>query len=333
MSTLSLRAFPLVLLFGCLLGCAAARSETTSSLPAEETVAALPEAWRPLASRLSADGLYTPKVEAALLQSGAAPSPDPMGRKIRELYTSAFLRPRPDPAKRQPAARPSRPAVYPGVVTAANAALCRDFLKENRKAFETAEKRYGVPREIAVSLLFVETRLGTFLGKENAFLTLASMAASTEPQSISAYLDKLPDSSAADRQTWIRERMSQRSDWAYKELAAFIRHTRDNGLDPLGIPGSIYGAVGLCQFMPSNLAPYAVDGDDDGIVDLFVPADAIASLSQYLVKHGWKPGISRAKRHAVLRSYNHADIYANTILALAAEVAKPAPAATTGKKS
>ena len=72
------------------------------------------------------------------------------------------------------------------------------------------------PRQISVSLLFVETRLGTFLGKEKAFYTLASMASSRRPEAISTYVAQLPGSTAADRQSWIQQRMEQRSDWAYK---------------------------------------------------------------------------------------------------------------------
>lgn len=255
-----------------------------------------------------------------------------MGRKIRELYTSAFLKPKPDPAKQQAKpARPKQPAVYPGVVTPANVALCKAYLHDNKKAFDAAEARFGVPREIAVALLFVETRLGAFLGKENAFLTLAGMAASTGPEYIPLYLAELPGSDT--RQDWIRERMLQRSDRAYKELAAFIRHAVANKLDLLSIPGSIYGAIGLCQFMPSNLAPYAVDGNGDGVTDLFVPADAVASLSHYLYKHGWKTKAPRTARHAVLKSYNRLNIYAETILTLAEAVAAPDPSKTPARRA
>ena len=117
--------------------------------------------------------------------------------------------------------------------------------------------------------------------------------------------------------------MPKRADWAYKEVRALVAHLLHDNADPRALPSSIYGAVGLCQFMPSNIAVYGADGDGDGKVDLFSVPDAVASLSNYLAKHGWKPGISRARQHTLLMAYNHSQTYANTILALSDLVAQP----------
>lgn len=274
--------------------------------------APIPAEWIPLYERLRADGLDGPDLPRYFSMMGM-PTQDPMGRKIKELYTRAFA-PKPKPAPSTKPSRP-RPRVYPGVITPENVEKCRAFLVENAAAFDFAERTYGVPREIAVSLLFVETRLGTFLGKEKAFYTLASMASSRRPEDIDSYLERLPG--APGRLGWIQERMEQRSDWAYKEFVALLGNVRSSHLDALGLPGSIYGAIGLCQFMPSNIAPYGADGDGDGTVNLFTVPDAVASLSNYLVKHGWNKASTRAARHKVIKTYNRIDIYANTILGLA----------------
>ena len=92
-----------------------------------------------------------------------------MGRKMRELYNRKFF---PKPPSTAPAA-----LYYKGVLTEANVQLCRQFVAQNKRAFDQANARYGVPPSIAVSLLFVETRLGKVLADvpENAFYTLASM--------------------------------------------------------------------------------------------------------------------------------------------------------------
>ena len=68
--------------------------------------------------------------------------------------------------------------------------------------------------------------------------------------------------------------------------------------------------------MPSNIDAYAVDGNGDGVIDLFDLEDAIPSIASYISKHGWKPGMDRAQQHKVVRRYNHSDMYANTVLAL-----------------
>lgn len=290
--------------------------------PASEPPPALSPLWLPLVQRLRADGLYAPEVEAALMALREGPSSAPMGRKIRELYKRAFMRPPPSPPPPPGTVKP-RPLVYPNIITAENIRLCRQYLLAHKQAFDAAQARFHVPREIAVALLFVETRLGTFVGKESAFATLTSMAASRSPSHIADTLADLPDS--ATRLDWVQDLLIKRSDWAYKELAALINNLRGQNADFLAVPGSIYGAVGLCQFMPSNLVPYGIDGNNDGRVDLFVPADAIASLSNYLVKHGWKPQSNRKQRHKALKSYNRIDIYANTILELAAAIDRPAP--------
>ena len=304
-----------------LLGGCAAQSEATPATTqtahkAAQTPAAsaetLPEIWQALGKRLTADNLYAADLDD-IFRRLDTPSQDPMGRKVQELYRNAFTPPSPPPPPGTPAKTPRY--INTNVVNEGNAALCRQFLIDNEQPFARAETLYGVPRDIAVSLLFVETRLGEYLGKNDVFYTLASMASSRHPDQIPLWLEQLENPEG--RLDWIQERMEQRSDWAYKELTAFIRYARANNFQLLSVPGSVYGAMGLCQFMPSNLLPYGADGNGDSVINLFIADDAIASLCNYLAQNGWKPGLSRADRHAALKRYNRLNIYANNILCLA----------------
>lgn len=301
----------LLLLVCSLCGCGnATRGEyrAEASQAVQSSAWSIAPAWKGLQARLAKDGVAGPQVDALLAQLAPEPTQSPMGRKILELYRRKFFpTPRKTPAEKY----------YKGVVTEANAKLCRQFISEHQTAFENARKRYGVPPSIAAALLFVETRLGAVLGDvpENAFYTLASMAVTDKPQDIPAWLPRLKD--YQKHLAWLDETMQKRANWAYNEIRALIRHMVRDAIAPQSLPGSIYGAVGLCQFMPSNISVYGADGDGDGRIDLFTVPDAVASLANYLARHGWKPGLGQEGRHRVLMTYNHSQVYANTILALA----------------
>ena len=279
--------------------------------------------WRQLTQRMASDGVAGPRVDALFAALPSTPTQSPMGRKMRELYMRRF-HPKPPSGK-------GRQRYYKNVVTPKNAQICRDFVAANQQAFAIAERRYAVPANIAVALLFVETRLGKVLGDvpENAFFTLASMAVSRKPEDIADWLPKMPG--YEKHLDWFEETMPKRADWAYRETLALVKHMLQDGVTPQSLPGSIYGAIGLCQFMPSNISVYGADGSGDGRVDLFDTADAVASLANYLARHGWKAGITRATQHKLLMTYNHSQVYANTILGLSDLVAARPEGARKGK--
>jgi len=172
-----------------------------------------------------------------------------------------------------------------------------------------------VPKEIVVSILLVETRLGDFVGGKWAFNSLACMALCTDLKTIRPYLPKKLISPRNEE--FARTICRQKADWAYVELKALILYADWSGFDPLSLPGSIYGAIGLCQFMPSNILSYGVDADNDGRIDLFTKADALSSIANYLRGHGWKCSMDKASQLRVIFDYNNSSIYANTVLAVA----------------
>lgn len=269
------------------------------------------ECWQPLLLRLQKDPQIKGDVSGYFANLPQY-SPDPMGVKVKELFTSAFLRKK-KPDSDKPRLPPSR--IYRNVVTADTLAKCNAFLARNKPFFDAVEKKYPVPRQTLAALLFVETRLGTFVGKENAFWSLACMAAADTPERMTGGLDGIPLSN--QHTPWLKARLTDKSAWAYKELRALLAFCSGQSLDPHAMPGSVYGAIGICQFMPSNLDPYGDDGDGDGVVNLFSEPDAIFSAASYLTKHGWAANLNVDRQRAVLKRYNNLNIYANTILALA----------------
>ena len=88
-------------------------------------------------------------------------------------------------------------------------------------------------------------------------------------------------------------------------------------MDIFKITGSYAGAMGIPQFMPSNIIRFAADGNVDGRIDLFEHADAIASIANFLKKCGWYRGIDDEKAKKVIRQYNPSSYYIDTILKVA----------------
>ena len=136
------------------------------------------------------------------------------------------------------------------------------FARANRVALQRAEDRYGVPKEYILGIIGVETRYGGNVGKNRAIDALAAMGFDNP----------------------------RRGKYFRSELEAYLLMTRKERLDPLKPMASYAGALGLCQFMPSNIKRYAVDHDGNGIINLWTPADAIGSVANYFKKHGWSKG-------------------------------------------
>lgn len=144
------------------------------------------------------------------------------------------------------------------------------FWQAHRATLERAEKEYGVPPEIIVGIIGVETIYGQQMGSYrvmDALTTLAFDFPAAHPR-------------AAARQEFFRG-----------ELEQFLTLTSRTGMDPLTPVGSYAGAMGMPQFMPSSVLKYAVDFDGDGRIDLTgSPADVIGSVASYFNAFNWQPG-------------------------------------------
>jgi membrane-bound lytic murein transglycosylase B len=140
------------------------------------------------------------------------------------------------------------------------------FWNENAAELARAEAQYGVPAEIIAGIIGVETIYGRDTGRFRVVDVLATLAF--------AY----PESpNRNDRMQFFRS-----------ELEKTLVLARKENIDPFSLLGSFAGAVGMPQFMPSNILKYGVDFDGDGIVDLRnSAADAIGSVANFLVAHGW----------------------------------------------
>ena len=157
----------------------------------------------------------------------------------------------------------------------------KNFINENRELFKKVENEFGVPKEIITSILGVETRYGKIKGNYRVLDSLATLGFD----------------------------FPRRSKFFKSELVQFFILTRENNLDINSVQGSYAGAMGYGQFISSSYRAYAIDYDGDGYADLFnsIP-DAVASIANYLKKHGWKRNgvvVTQLQLNKVNQTYKH----------------------------
>lgn len=197
----------------------------------------------------------------------------------------------------------------------------KDFLRENIEILKKVEKEYGVNKETIVAILWVETKLGTYLGKNHIPSVFFSTALVNLPQYIQVNIKEL-DSLNLDTAKYnqlvekIHARSRRKSDWAINELVAMSKIDKKNMLQFHSVYGSWAGAFGMSQFLPSSYYKHAVDGNNDGKIDLFDKEDAIFSIANYLKNHGWMQNDVYMQRKSVF-AYNNSNDYVNAVFKLA----------------
>ncbi|CAB3687377.1 membrane-bound lytic murein transglycosylase B [Burkholderia sp. OAS925] len=143
------------------------------------------------------------------------------------------------------------------------------FWRANRATLQRAYEEFGVPPEVIVGILGVETIYGRFMGNFRVLDALTTLS-----------FDYPNTPNRADRQATFR-----------KNLEDYLVWTRDSQIDPSTVLGSYTGAIGIPQFLPSSIVQYAVSYDGHKDIDLRTSqADAIGSVANYLRKNGWENG-------------------------------------------
>ncbi|MEO7727564.1 MAG: lytic murein transglycosylase B [Burkholderiales bacterium] len=147
-------------------------------------------------------------------------------------------------------------------VTAARVRGGLDYWERYAATLARAAARSGVPEELLVATIGIESFYGKLVGTSNVFNALVTLAFNYPP----------------------------RAEFFRNELEEFLLLTRELKLDPLQVKGSYAGALGVPQFLPSSYRRYAVDFDDDGKRDLWNHSDAIGSIANYYKSFGWQQG-------------------------------------------
>ena len=159
----------------------------------------------------------------------------------------------------------------PIFITEARISKGVDFWNKHAEALARAEQEYGVPAQVIVAIIGVETFYGGNSGNWRVLDALSTLCFDYPP----------------------------RAEFFCQQLREFLILAREQQIDPLTVKGSYAGAMGLPQFMPGSFRAYAVDFDGDGHIDIWNnPVDAIGSVASYFQRHGWvsgEPVVSRAQ--------------------------------------
>ncbi|XHO03976.1 hypothetical protein ACEQUB_00842 [Ralstonia syzygii] len=140
------------------------------------------------------------------------------------------------------------------------------FWQQYGDTLRRAEAEFGVPADVVVGILGVETIYGRDMGNFRVMDALTTLA-----------FDYPDTPNREERSTMFRN-----------QLKDFLLWCRDTGTDAFSVLGSYAGAVGIPQFMPTSIREYALDYDRDGRIDLRNSAvDAIGSVAHFLQMHGW----------------------------------------------
>jgi len=220
-------------------------------------------------------------------------------------------------------------AMYRGFLRPASVAQAQRCRAQYDRAFRAAEERFQVPASVVSALLHVETHCGHNTGTYLVFPRLARLAMANDPVNVQRNIARqtkgLPRALTPDIERRVHLRARELEGIFYPEVLAMFGLEDRAGIDPLTLRGSGSGAFGLPQFLPSSYLRFAVDGNGDGRVSLYDPPDAIASAANYLARHGWRPGITRAQERQVIWAYNHSDPYIDTVLTLAGRIEQAQP--------
>jgi len=138
-----------------------------------------------------------------------------------------------------------------------------EFWRQHRDSLQRAQVQFGVPAELVVAIIGVETRYGKDKGKYAVINSLSTLAFD----------------------------YPKRSSFFRSELEQYLLLTKEQGFDPLVLTGSYAGAMGIPQFVSSSYRNYAIDFDQNGVIDIWNSMDdAIGSIGNYFKQHGWQTG-------------------------------------------
>lgn len=288
------------IIFLIILGLFGASEKTSHSTAADSSVQNKLQIFQPVINTLISKG-----VDTAFIYKLIADSRTNFDERFVKINVTGYLK-KPD---------------YSGFYNDYSVDRSRDFLLEHYGKLKEAQQKYGVSMEAITSILWIETRHGNYLGKSHVASVYLSTALADSPEFVSMNIDELDKSFDGSKdelkelEQKIRDRAESKTEWAIDELLALEKLENKYGRSAADIYGSWAGAFGISQFLPSSYVKWAVDGNADGVADLFDIDDAIMSVGNYLKINGWSQ--DKDSRHDAVYHYNHSEDYVDAVLTLA----------------
>ena len=193
----------------------------------------------------------------------------------------------------------------------------REFLARYASAFRETSARFDVTPAVITAILLVETHFGENTGKELVLNRLARVSSVGEPDTLWKNYERLNREDPSITIDQVRDRAAYLEDTFLPEVVALFTMTEREHIDIFSLRGSIAGAFGIPQFLPSSYLNYGADGNGDSSISLFNILDAIASTASFLHHYGWQAARTEEQRRAVVWNYNHSNAYVDTIFWLA----------------
>lgn len=221
------------------------------------------------------------------------------------------------------ALNPDSEALYAKFLEPFAIRMAKRFRRREFEKLLATEERYGVPMNILVAVLLVETQFGNYRSNFRVVEVFTTLFVESNPQSVDRHYKRLRAKFPHLDREHLRERLWKKAAWALQELVAFLTLDGRTNQNLLEIRGSYAGAFGLPQFLPTSFQQWGADGDDDDRVDLENLPDALASIANFLREHGWVPKAGLEKKLRAVWEYNHSPHYVDAIFGISRKLELP----------
>ncbi len=207
---------------------------------------------------------------------------------------------------------------YSGTYSPSSLKSSVEFIKSHYNTLKKAQEIYKVPVQVIASILWIETRQGSYTGNNHVVSVYLNLALADQPDIMEMNRKSMNEKYSKNKnelpllEIKLKERSAEKSSWAVDQLIALEKMSRFSPYNVLELKGSWAGAFGMSQFIPTSYVSWAVDGNADGKINLFESDDAIFSVANYLKTNGWGE-TDKEQRNAVFH-YNRSNEYVDAVL-------------------